>query len=103
MNSRGERVVRGRRLLVRPGDHELAGQGVGGALLALSTRAVAAPLVDEGPACDGQEPGPRPIRNALPRPLRQGGQERFLGGVFAGVELAVLPSERGEHLRREFA
>jgi hypothetical protein len=103
MNSRGERVVRGRRLLVRPGDHELAGQGVGGALLALSTRAVATPLVDERPVGDGQQPGARPVRDALVRPVGESGEERFLGGVFAGVELAVLPSERGEHLRREFA
>jgi hypothetical protein len=36
-------------------------------------------------------------------PLSGRGDERFLNGVLAGVELAVAPREGAEDLRRELA
>jgi hypothetical protein len=65
--------------------------------------ALAPPLVDQSTSGDRHEPGSRVVRHARLGPLLCRGQQRFLHGVFAGVELAVSPDERAEDLRRELA
>src|SRR5690606_28390051 len=49
---------------------------------------------------DGDQPVERVRRNAVLRPLRGGGEQRFLHRVLGDVDVAVVPHERDEHLRR---
>src|ERR1700744_2605853 len=54
---------------------------------------------------EGDQPAARVVRLAVGRPLHGGGEQGFLGGILAQVELAVtVPAEqRGEALLRELA
>ncbi|GFJ83967.1 hypothetical protein Phou_081470 [Phytohabitans houttuyneae] len=77
-------------------------RGVGGdGQFPVAASAVRAPTVDQGAAGDGQQPGARPVGQALGRPLSGGGEQRLLHGVLARVELAVPARERAENPRRE--
>src|SRR2546423_2506984 len=71
--------------------------------LTAAPRALAAPLVDQQPAGHGQQPGPRPVRHPLGRPLERRREQRFLYGVLAGGELPVPADQPAEDLRRQFA
>jgi hypothetical protein len=75
----------------------------GDGVLAAAAGVVAVPLVDQCPAGDGQQPGPRPVGYPVAGPLLRGGQQRLLDGVLAGVEVPVPAQQGGEDLRREFA
>ena len=75
----------------------------GGGLLSLLPRALASPCVDEASRGNGQEPRSRVVGHAVGGPLLCGGEERFLHGVLARVELRVPPYEGAEDLRRKLA
>src|SRR5206468_9948316 len=45
----------------------------------------------------------RAVRHTRGRPLRGRGEQRLLDGVLGGVEMAITPDDRTEHLRREVA
>src|SRR5207245_1920577 len=72
-----------------------AQQGVG---LPAPAGGVAAPLVDESPGGDGDQPASGIGGNPVGRPLDRGGQQRLLDGVLGGVELPVPPHQRAEDL-----
>jgi hypothetical protein len=74
-----------------------------GIFLSPSPGSLAAPLVDEATGGDCHEPRPWIVRHLLLWPLQRCGEQRFLHGVLAGVELSVAPHERAEDLRRELA
>ena len=73
------------------------------ARLAVAARKLAAQVIRDAPQCHVVQPASRIRRNALRGPLRRGGDERFLQRVLRRVEIAVLPRDRAEHLRRECA
>ena len=75
----------------------------GDGLLPAPPRALAAPLVDQPPLGDGQQPRARVVRHALVRPLQRRGEQRLLHRVLARVELPVPAYQHAEDLRRELA
>ncbi len=75
----------------------------GRGLLAATTRALAAPFVDEAPVRHRREPRSRVGRPALLGPLAGSRHKRLLYSVLAGVELAVPAHEPAKDLRRQLA
>jgi hypothetical protein len=90
----GERVVVGRGFL----DWQLQG---GRGLLSPAPGALTAPLVNQAPGGDGNEPGSRVAGRTCLRPLEGGREQGLLHGVLASVELPVAPNQGGEDLRRQ--
>jgi len=72
-------------------------------VLAAAPRTVAAELVDQDAGRDRQQPGARALRDPVLGPVLRRLEQRLLGGVLAGVELAVAARERAEDLRRQLA
>ncbi len=64
---------------------------------------LAPPLVDQPPFGALQQPAARALRDALPRPVLRGREERLLNRVLGGVEVGVPANERAEDLRRRLA
>jgi hypothetical protein len=71
--------------------------------LAAGAGLLAAQQVGQLAAGHPDEPGPRVVRDAFGGPLRGGGDQRLLGGVLGGVEVAVAANHRAEDLRRQLA
>jgi hypothetical protein len=69
-------------------------------LLALTPRGFGAPVIDQPTGGDSEQPRTRILRDPLARPLRRRGQQRFLNGVLARLELAVTTDKRAEDQRR---
>ena len=60
-------------------------------------------LVQQAARGHRDQPAPRVGWLPLGRPLQRGGQQRFLSGVLAQVEVPVPAHQRAEDLRRQFA
>ena len=73
-----------------------------GPAFAAPPRVRAPELVGEAARCHRDQPRAWLLRHPLGRPLPRGGEQRFLGRILAGVELAVAAHERSEDLRRQF-
>lgn len=93
-------LVRFQELAVGRGSGE---RGGGSELLvgvfAASARLVAAQLVGEAAAGDGDQPRPGVVGSAVSRPLDRGGGQRLLDRFFAFVEVALATDERAKDLR----
>ena len=71
--------------------------------LAVRARALASPLIDQLATGRRHQPGTRVGRDALPRPMVGGGDQRLLDGVLGRVEVARAAGERAKDLRRQRA
>ena len=78
---------------------ESGGVAASDQLLAVGARPVGAPLVDEAPRTDRDQPAFRVVGHPLDRPLPGRGEQRLLGGVLGGVEVTRAAYERGEDVR----
>ena len=71
--------------------------------LALPAGQFAAHVVRHAAKGDLNQPGPRIVGNAFPRPLRGRRDQGLLHGVLGGGEVAKTADHRAEHLRRKIA
>jgi len=71
--------------------------------LALPACVLAAVVVDQPPLGRLDQPAARLLRNAVPRPVLGGGDERLLNGILGRVEIAEPAGEHAEDLRRQLA
>src|SRR5438093_13639393 len=71
--------------------------------LSPSAGALAAPLVDQPPVGDRDQPRAGIVGNTVLRPTHGRREQRLLHGVLAGVEPTMPTDQRAEDLRRELA
>jgi hypothetical protein len=60
-------------------------------------------VVGHAPSGHLGQPGAGIVRQAFPRPLERGCEERLLDGIFGCKKIAETANDGAEHLRRQFA